>query len=200
MKFWRYYIYNIVYWPVWVVMGIWHFHRFSGRENVPEGPAVVCCNHSGLADPVWAVLVMHDRIVPWIMAKKSVVETPVLGAFLRGWGAFGVDRDHADLEAVKKSLRVLRDGEKLLIFPEGTRMREGKQVAPKSGAVMIANRAGVPLLPVYISPRKYPFQKMRCVVGQPYTPQLSGKRPSPEELNRATEELMQKIYRLGEEQ
>ena len=41
MKFWRYYIYNIVYWPVRVIMGIWHFHRFSGRENVPEGPAVV---------------------------------------------------------------------------------------------------------------------------------------------------------------
>ena len=197
MKFVMRYIFKVIYWPVLVVLSVLHFPRFIGRKNIPEGPALICANHPGLADPVWAVLAMKDRKIPWIMAKKQIMDTPVLGRFLSWFGAFGVDRDAADINAIKRALKHLRDGDKLLIFPEGTRVKKGKTVTPKSGALMIANRAGVPVVPLYITHHRKPFQPIKCVFGTPYLPEL-GKRPSAEELEKASAELMQTIYGLAE--
>ena len=198
MKFVMRYIYKIVYWPVLIVMSLWHFPRFQGRENLPAGPCVVCCNHSGLADPVWVVLAMRDKKIPWIMAKQEVMGVPVLGRFLSWFGAFSVQRDIADFNAIKQALRHLRDGDKLLIFPEGTRVKKGMQVEAKPGMLILAERAGVPVVPVYLTPRRKLFQPIRCIIGAPFTPQFSAKRPSQEELAQKSAELLRTIYALGE--
>ncbi len=196
----RTFLYYLVYGPIWLAFMIYHPFRFYGRKNIPQGPAVWCCNHSGFADPIWVFLATRQRVLPWTMAKKSVMDTPVLGKFLALFGAFGVDRDNPDVAAVKKSLRVLKNGENLLIFPEGTRVKHGKQVAAKSGAVMLAHRAGVPLVPIYLTHNRRPFMPVKCVIGEPYTPEYSGKRVGAEELEQHTEELMRRIYALGESQ
>lgn len=195
MKFTRGTLYRIIRWPILWVLSLFHWPKFIGRENVPQSSCVICANHSGLADPVWAVLAMKPHMVPWIMAKKSVMSKPVIKSILGAFGAFGVDRDNPDLHAVKKSLKVLKDGEQLMIFPEGTRVKHGKTVVPKSGAVMLANRAGVPILPVYISRNRKPFRKIKVVIGKPYLPELAAK-PTAEELQEATDELMRKIYAM----
>ncbi len=197
MNWWMRHGLKIIYWPVLLVMSLWHFPRFSGRENIPAGGAVLCANHSGLADPVWAVLGARQKHLFWFMAKKEVMQVPVLGGFLRGFGAFPVDRDGADIHAIKKSLRVLKNGEKLLIFPEGTRVRKGKQVEAKSGAVMLANRADMPIVPVYITPNRKPFQPIRVIFGEPWKPEFESRRPSAEQLQEATNAMMERIYRLG---
>ena len=198
MRFVRRYLYRVCYWLVVVAMGLLHFPLFRGRENLPKGAAILCPNHSGLADPVWVVLAAKEPQVPWIMAKKSVMEKPIIGPFLAAWGAYGVDRDNPDIHAVKKSLTELKNGEKLIIFPEGTRVKKGKTVTPKSGAVMLAHRAGVPLVPVYITPNRKPFQPVRVIMGEAYSPRLESRRPTAEELEAETEILMKKIYALGE--
>ena len=192
-----YYGLKVIYWPVLFVMSLLHFPIFKGRKNLPEGGALLCSNHSGLADPVWVVLLMRDKQMPWFMAKKEVMEAPVLGRFLSWFGAFPVDRDGADINAIKKSLGYLKNGDKLLIFPEGTRVKKGKQVEPKSGAVLLAHRAGVPIVPIYLTPTRKPFQPIRCIMGEPYHPEFSARRPSAEELEAETAKLMQKIYDLG---
>lgn len=196
MSFTRGPLYRIIRWPVLWVMSLFHWPKFIGRENVPEGACVICANHAGLADPVWAVLAMKPHVTPWIMAKKSVMTKPVIKNILGAFGAFGVDRDNPDVNAVKKSLKVLKDGEQLLIFPEGTRVKNGKQVEPKTGAVMLANRAGAPILPMYITRNRKPFQKIRVVIGEPYTPAFESRKPSAGELQAATNDLMQKIYAM----
>lgn len=198
MKWMMYYGLKVVYWPVLFLMSLFHFPRFRGRENLPEGAAMICANHSGLSDPIWVVLAMHPKQIPWIMAKKQVMDLPVIGRFLSWFGAFGVDRDGADVGAIKTAFGHLRNGEKLLIFPEGTRVKKGRQVEPKSGAVMLANRANVPIVPVYITPNRKPFQPIRVIIGKIWKPTLSGKHASAEELMAQTKEMMRMIYALGE--
>ena len=110
------FFYPIVYGILFVALRLYHWPTFRGRENLPEGPCVICGNHSGFTDPIWIFQLLGRKILPWTMSKKSVIETPVLGPFLRTFRAFPVDRDNPDMAAIKKSLSVLKQGEKLLIF------------------------------------------------------------------------------------
>ena len=74
------------------------------------------------------------------MAKIQLMRVPVIGWLLGKAGIFGVDRGHADMHAAKTALRCLKEGHKLLIFPEGTRVEEGENVDAKAGAAMFATR------------------------------------------------------------
>lgn len=191
------YVYPILYGILWFFLRLYHWPSFRGRKNLPEGPCVICGNHSGFADPLWVFLLLGVKTLPWTMARKSLFEKPVFGRFLRTFRAFPVDRDNPDMAAIKKSLAVLKNGEKLLIFPEGTRVKKGKKSEPKSGAVLLAQRAGVPLVPVYITHGRKPFQPIKVVMGEAWTPEYSSRRPDAAELERHTAELMARIYALG---
>jgi 1-acyl-sn-glycerol-3-phosphate acyltransferase len=104
------------------------------------------------------------------------------------------------MKAVKTALKCLKEGNKLLMFPEGTRVHEGEDVAAKTGAAMFATRTGVPLMPVYIQPKKKRFRRNTVVLGKPFTPTYAGRRPTSEELETITEQLMAEIHKLGEGQ
>ena len=192
------FIYPILHVLLWLVMRFYHWPIFKGRENLPDGPCVICANHAGFADPIWVFLLMGTRLPPWTMAKKSVMDKPIFGRFLLAFRAFPVDRDNADIKAIKKSLSVLKSGDKLLIFPEGTRVKKGKKSEPKSGAVLLAQRAGVPIVPVYITHKRKPFHPIHVTMGEAYTPAYTSRRPDNEELERHTAEMMAKVYALGE--
>ena len=131
------------------------------------------------------------------IGKEVVRNTPGIITDPSGlMGAYGIDRGGADLAAVKATLTYLKSGTSVIVFPEGTRVRPGKTVEPKTGAAMLAMRAGVPILPVYITQRKRPFCPIRLVFGEPYTPEIAGKRPTAAELEAITADLMERIYRM----
>ena len=182
--------------------GLFFYHpifRVIGRENVPkEGRLMICANHSGLADPIWIIFALHMGHMPRIMAKKEAFDVPILGWFLRSIGVFGIDREGLDIGGIKTGIKCLREDQQLMVFPEGTRVRPGKVVKPKKGALLLAARTDAPVLPVYLTVKRHPFSKLTCVIGKPYRPAYSSKKPSEEELETATQELMEKIYRLGE--
>lgn len=171
--------------------------HYRGRENVPEGPVVVACNHSAFTDPVWVQIAMRTKKMPLTMAKKEVMNTKFLGAFCYKIGAFPVDREGNDIQAIKTSLQCLRDN-KLLIFPEGTRLRHGKTAQAHNGAMMLACRAKVDVLPVYLTENKRFWRPLKVVIGKPYTPTYAGAKPTGEELTALTEEMMRRVYVLGE--
>lgn len=183
-------------------MGMFFYHpifKVTGRENVPkEGRLVICCNHSGMADPIWLILALRLGHIPRIMAKKEVMKVPVLGPLLAWVGAFGVDRNGTDVAAIKKGLKILKEEEQLLIFPEGTRVKPGQQVEAKRGALMLAAKTDSPVLPVYLTAKRHPFSPMKCVIGTPYRMTFQGPKATEEELEAETRQLMQKIYQLGE--
>lgn len=192
--------YCCLYIAVRVALFLWHpLFRVKGRERVPkDGRLLICPNHCGMADPFWVALALQYDHLPRIMAKKELMDKPVLGKFLKKLGVIGVDREIADVHAVKEGLRALREEQQLMIFPEGTRVRDRSKSTPKRGAVTLAARTDTPLLPVYVTPRAYPWQPVTVVIGEPYHVTFAGRRATDEELGCAAEALMQRIYALEE--
>lgn len=171
--------------------------RTRGRERVPEGACLLCSNHSGMGDPFWLIFALHPNPMFRSMAKIELMKTPVLGAFLRSMGVFGVNRGHHDMAAVHQAAEVLKSGQKLLLNPEGTRVKKGQHVRAKTGAVRLAAQTGAPIVPIYISPRPHWFSPVKVIFGEPITVAGDPERTS-EEYHNLSDQLLQTIYRLGE--
>ena len=190
-------LYAVLYPLIWIFMRIFHPWKAEGRENVPEGAVVMCGNHTTLGDPIYVVCALGWRCQTRIIAKVELMIIPVLGFLLGKAGIMVIMRGKADVAAIKEAMRVLHNGEKLLLFPEGTRVKEGENAAAHTGAAMFATRTGTMLLPVYISPKKKLFRKTRVVFGKPYAPVYEGRKAGPEDYQRIADDLMDRIHHLG---
>ena len=138
------------------------------------------------------------------MAKAELMRVPVLGWILKKAGMFGVERGKSDVGAVKTAIRYLKNGENVMLFPEGTRIKNGldkhgNEGEAKLGAAMLAVRTGAQIVPVYIPPRKRWFRFTYLVVGEPYYPQISSKKGNAEEYQAIGDDLMNRIYNLKEQ-
>ena len=191
-------MFHFLYLVIWPFFNLFHPVRAIGRENIPDGPVVICPNHTTAGDPFYVVFAFGYRYPMRAMAKIQIMRVPFIGWILSKAGVFGVDRDIADLKAVKTSLKFLKDGDKLLLFPEGTRVHEGESVEAKTGAALFATRTGAPLLPVYIQRKKKLFRPNTVVIGQPYQPQYAGRKPTSDELQAIAHDLMERVDRLGD--
>lgn len=189
-------LYSFLYPIVRGFLNIFFPWESFGTEHFPEGGALICGNHTALGDPLYVVCSLRKDQQMHVMAKAEIMKWPLIGFILRKAGVFGVRRGKSDVTAIKEAMRVLRNGEKVLLFPEGTRVKEGDNAEARTGAAMLATRTGVPLLPVYISPRKK-GEKIRVVFGQPYRPEFEGRKATPEELHRISDDLMDRIKALG---
>ncbi|MEE1279950.1 MAG: lysophospholipid acyltransferase family protein [Oscillospiraceae bacterium] len=124
--------------------------EFEGRENLREsGAALICSNHRSFVDPVFIAVGIKKRSLCF-MAKKELFSFKPFGFILSKLGAFPVNRGAGDMQAIKNAENSLNDGKLLLIFPEGTRSRDGNPIRPKSGAVYIASDTGADIIPVAI--------------------------------------------------
>ena len=192
-------LYRAVLAIVWFLMKILFPWDVSGRENIPEeGGVVLCGNHTSFLDPLLMIVGAPRKRQYRVLAKAELFKIPVFGWLLRKIEIIPVNRGKSDVSAFKESLRVLRNGNPLIIFPEGTRVKEGAEVDGHPGAVVMAARAGVPVMPVYIAPKKRIFRKNKVVYGKPYMLEFAGRKPTPEESQRLTEDLMNRIRALGE--
>lgn len=190
--------YHLLYTVVWPFFNLVHPVRVIGKENIPEGAVIICPNHTKASDPFFVLFAFGRKHVMRAMAKAEVMRLPVVGWLLSKAGVFGVDRGAADVNAVKTALRFLKEGNKLLMFPEGTRVGEGENVEAKTGAAMFSVRTGTPILPVYIPAKKNWFRPTTVVIGQPFTPQVAGRKGTSEEYHAIAEDLMSRIRALGE--
>lgn len=132
---------------------VW-FIRYQGREHIPPNdspPFLIVANHQTYVDPVWICLPLRRRVR--YMAVGNAFEWRFIGKLIRYLGAFPVTMTRSGtVRAMKESLRSLRDGAVLVVFPEGAReFADGKFLEFKTGAVKIAAQVGVPILPVTIS-------------------------------------------------
>ena len=190
--------YSVLYPIVWFFFSIFHPVRCVGREQLPEGGALLCGNHTCMSDPLCVVFAIGHQPQCRVMAKEELMGIPVLGWLLKKAGIIGVKRGRADVGAIKEAMRALKNGEKLLLFPEGTRVEEGGEGTAHTGAALLATRTGVPIVPVYIPRKKKWFRRTRVVFGAPYRPEFEGRRPTAEDYERISAELMGRIYALKE--
>ena len=145
-----------------------------GREHVPlTGAVIVASNHISFWDPplVGSAAVRELNF----LAKEELFRTPVLGPLIRTFNAIPIRRGVADLSGLTRAMDVLRAGRALIMFPEGTRARDGELHEPRPGVGMLAVATDARVVPVYISgsnqPGKWLFRrgKVRVWFGPPRT-------------------------------
>ncbi len=169
-------------------------YHILGRENIPAEGCVVCANHTQWADPCLVATALSNKQNFAAMAKKELFDIKLLGPLITALGAFPVDREGADMKAIKMSVQAVKDGRKLLIFPEGTtHHKEGDPV--KLGAARIALMTKAPILPLYISEDKRFRSKVYVIIGEPFTPEPTRSK---EGYRLLAEDIMTRIYGLKE--
>jgi 1-acyl-sn-glycerol-3-phosphate acyltransferase len=123
--------------------------RFEGVEHVPgTGPVVIAPNHVSFMDPILVTIPVRRAL--HYMALEPFFRVRGLGALMRWARAFPVQEGEADGPAVRRALRLLRQGEPLVIFPEGGRSPDGRLQPFRPGAFRLALAAGAPVVPVTI--------------------------------------------------
>ncbi|MCL1807649.1 MAG: 1-acyl-sn-glycerol-3-phosphate acyltransferase [Oscillospiraceae bacterium] len=172
--------------------------RVTGRENIPEGAALVCVNHSSLSDPVLIALTLIRTDKPRFMAKIELFKIFGLKQLITALGAYPVERGASDMAAIRTTLDILKGGQKVLIFPQGRRIvNDDEGAALKNGAAMLAVRSRAPLLPIYLSVgRKVFFNRIEAVVGKPFTAEKQPGIKSAEQYEAIGEQIRQGIYTL----
>ena len=195
--------YVLAYWLLKLYLAIVHPVKVEGLQNLPWHNALLCPNHSSDWDPLIIAVHLPVNYRLHAMAKAELFENPVLGWILRTLGVFPVQRGGADIKAVKTAIQILRDGDNLMIFPEGTTIRnglgyvDGLPPKAKSGAVMIGSRTDAALIPVFVDGPKKPFHKTRLIFGKPYPFRPAGRRATAEETQTAADEMLVQAYALG---
>ena len=193
MTFW----YRFFWWLCRIVLFFWHpVLRVYGKEQVPKGAAVLCSNHSGKADPIWILLALNCPHMIRILAKEELRSVPVLGWIMEKFRIIFVQRGKHQPEVFEASDKALRDGDKVLVFVEGTRCNGSKHVRAKTGAIHMALETGAPIVPIYVTRNRTPFCPVEVRFGQPYT--LGGiSQDDHTACHRAADELLHTIYQLG---
>ena len=167
----------------------------QGLENLPRHGALLVANHASNWDPLATALPMDYRLR--VMGKEELFRNPILAWVIRVGGAFPVNRGGADIQAVKTAIQSLKQGWNLLIFPEGTRVKDPGHAEVKGGAAMMAIRCGVDMVPVFIDTKKRPFHRVHIIIGRPYTPVYTGRKGTAEEYQANAGEIMRQAYALG---
>jgi 1-acyl-sn-glycerol-3-phosphate acyltransferase len=182
-----------------IVVARW---KVTGRERVPQtGPLVVVCNHMSMADPPVLASAIKGRRIRY-MAKAEIFRPP-WGWIPAAYGAFGVRRFEGDLTAMLNAERVLRRGEVLGMFPEGTRSKTGWLQRPHPGTALIALRAGAPILPCAIigtDSLHGPLSLLtrptiRVAIGEPIALEAV-RRPTEDQVSELTNRIYEEIKAL----
>lgn len=153
--------------------------RVVGLDRLPKtGGVLVCSNHQSHFDPLLVGSSLNRRLN--YLARRTLFDVPVIKWLIAYLDAIPLERSGLGIAGIKETLRRLKRGEPVLIFPEGTRSSDGEIAPLKPGFCALARRSGCPLLPVAIDgayqawpkSQKFPsFRRIAMVVGEPIMPE-----------------------------
>ncbi|MBQ5957506.1 MAG: 1-acyl-sn-glycerol-3-phosphate acyltransferase [Clostridia bacterium] len=141
--------------------------KVTGTENFDyEGKMIISSNHISAMDPILIACATKKELN--FMAKKELFKFKPLAFFLKKLGAFPVDRGAGDMAAISTAGKILREGNSLVIFPEGTRNRESEELMKfQDGTALLAVRFKSDILPVAIQNRPRLFRRTKIAIGSP---------------------------------
>ncbi len=187
----------IAYAIVWPIFHLLFPYKIIGKEKLREQKQgyVLCANHISLVDPVYLVYALTRKNRIHIMAKGELFKNKLLSWFFTHVGAFPVNRG-VGVEALKNATKVLEEGKALMIFPEGTRSKDGNLGRGKMGAAMLVNAVDTYVIPVSIvtkSQKVRVFRKTTLIVGDPIIMPAQGEKTQREHLKECTNLIMNAI-------
>ena len=178
---------------------IWLFYptRVIGKENlIKKGSMIIAVNHQSNRDVF--ILGVHIFRKIKFMAKKELFKNKIVGYVLKSWGAYPIRRGEADITAIKTTLRLLKNGEVLAIFPEGTRIENTSMKDIKNGVAMFSSKTESPVVPAFFEKKPKLFRRNRLLIGKSfYISEVFGTTNlTKEQLNQASEYILARILEL----
>ncbi len=141
--------------------------KLYGNKKVADGACIYVCNHYTMLDPAYPIATTWEGI--HFVAKREIFETPVIGSVMRGVKGIKANRDGNDVRVLLDCFKCLKNGEKICIFPEGTRNKTQEDLLPfEHGAAAIAIKAKVPVVPMMIYKKPRFFRRAHVIVGEPF--------------------------------
>lgn len=140
------------------------YEEINKPKDLGNKRLIICANHMSWIDPL-LLIVSFDRKI-YFMAKKELFQNKFMALFYKSIGAFPIDRHGLDRNALNKAEEILANEEVLGIFPEGTRIKDIKDVSRdnfNSGIAMLAARGNSNILPVRLKGNYKPFRKMKVI-------------------------------------
>lgn len=170
--------------------------KVTGRENMPpEGGVIVTINHRSNWDVIVAGVSSPRQL--GYMAKSELFKNKLFGGLITALGAFPVHRGKGDIGAIKAALTRLREGKIVAMFPEGKRVKDGSLPTAKPGAVMLAHKAKVPIVPVKLSGKYRWMSKITVTIGKPiYYDEYYDEKLTVEKLQELTDTMMRNLRAL----
>ena len=180
---------------IWMVLPF----RFYGKKKIKKGAGIFIGNHYKMTDMTYPGTLTWEGI--HFLMKKSLFKGKLLTWFFSTLKVIAVSRDGSDVRAVMDSLKCLKNGEKICIYPEGTRNKVNDELQPfKAGAALISIKAKAPIIPVVTYKRPRYFRMTHVIVGDPIEfTELYDKKPTEEELAAADKRLMDTFTQIRAE-
>lgn len=170
--------YALLWCPCYAISQVWFRFRFSGKPHVPlTGPVLLVSNHQSHLDPVLVGLACPRQLK--YLARQGLFFWP-FSLWIRSLGAVPIDRERGALGGIRATLELLKNGDAVVVFPEGSRTPDGKLHTLLPGFCLLARRSGATIVPVAIDgayhalPRGSRFARLARIslaFGQPITRQ-----------------------------
>ncbi len=200
-------VYSLIYHGARAFMNTFGQLDVYGLDNLPKGGCLIASNHVSFIDPPLIGCCIPQEM--FFLARKTLQDNPLLKKVLPYCNVIPIDRDGgSDVSAFKKMFRVLKDGHSILLFPEGTRSKDGKPGKAQGGAGLIACKAKVPVVPVRlfgtnnvlpknsILPKR---AKLKVCFGKPIFPsEFDPGRDHPDRFREASKFFMKRILEIEE--
>lgn len=186
---------------IFIIPIIWIFFpfRFYGNRKVEKGGCIYIGNHYRVWDIIFPACTTWEAI--HFLAKISLSKNKFLNFFCNSFKTINVTRDGNDVRAILDCIKCLKNGEKISLYPEGTRNKTEQEFLPfKSGAAAMAIKAKVPIVPILIYKRQRLFRMSHILIGEPFTlDEFYDRRLTEEDYQKADEILYQKLVSMRQE-
>ena len=170
-----------------------------GEKKIPEGACVFICNHYAMLDPVYTAALTWEGV--HFVAKKDLMKNPFMRFFIKYAKVIPVARDGSDARGLLDCFKCLKNGEKICIFPEGTRNKTEEEMLPfHPGAAVMAIKCKAPIVPLVIYNKPKFFRCTHVLLGEPMEfPEYYGRKLSDSELAEVEAKLRQRMMEMKKE-
>ena len=185
--------YRFIYFLIRIIATPLFRIRVHGIENIPKDEKyIICANHKSFLDPIFVALAINRQV--HFIAKKELFEIPILKSILKKLNAIPAQRDGKDLSVLRDSIKIIKKGKILGIFPEGTRVKEIKRENIKDGAGYIALKSKTDILTIEIISSYKPFFKTNLYIKNLVRIENFKEYKSKDAMEKIMDETYEKMY------